>query len=73
MTTLQVFIGGIPKNATEAQIKEFSEQAGAVSLIPTAFTLACRSLHLHYWGPIDMQVHSVKLAKDPVNAEQNRG
>ena len=27
---LQVFIGGIPKSATEEQVREFAEQAGKV-------------------------------------------
>ena len=41
---LQVFIGGIPKSATEEQVREFAEQAGKVrQAVPASLLALCRA------------------------------
>ena len=78
---MQVFFGGIPRAATEAQLIEFAAGAGEVFARPCAQApQVSLSGHLHAFCSalssadlFEMQVFSATLLRDPAMPSQNKG
>ncbi len=70
---LQVFVGGVPRGATEEQIKEYSSKVGPVSPESADRSRCCIMTLFCYEVTHHMQVHSCSLVKEPGSSGQNRG
>lgn len=81
----QVFVGGVPRGATEDQIKEYASKVGPVRLLRAEILVTSANLKqqpdckcLCCYAKIKargacLQVHSCSLVKEPGSTGQNRG